>query len=440
MSAQGLLGSSYGPPILPPPAGPTNAMNTDAPASGITNGMLKQRQDWIIDDVEFKGKTKTKIRLILKALHITPGRIVKNATLDEIRQSIKTKAVKDDYFVDAEIKFIVTKKNRLKLIIELKEKWTFFPIPAISYSDKKWTLGLGFLEGNFLGTKSQLGMAGVYKDDYLSFTGIWNINRFFIDGLGVFTSFFNIRQEAAVYDGSDKTGSYRHRWTGGLISWRYRLSSLSRIWLRMNVLEHRFDEADNTGLPKNGSERLFDLSYILRKWETIEDHEIGYWMRIAWGMDAGILGSDYHRYMLSWSFHYAINPFKNHNLLINQQGVFAGGLENGFRLEVGSGTNPYTPSILGYKAGQFLADYLIYHGIEYRIPVYSHKYFIPSVVPIFQHMIFKEHNGNWRTIASYGVAVRVYLRRLLLPAISLYVVYPEANKEFAFGAALGASI
>lgn len=419
---------------------PVTIAAADITAASATNSEPTNRQTWIIKEVKFKDKVKTQTRLVLGSLRIQHGKVFKDHTLQEIRKMIQKRATRDDYFVEAEVQFEVVDSNKLILTVELKEKWYFFPIPAISYSDKKWTVGMGFLQANFLGTKSQLGLAGLYKDDHFNFSGIWNINRVFVDGLGVFISGFYVHQDVGIYNNADKIGSYDHQWAGGLISWRYKLSGITRIWLRFNLLKHNFENPDSTALPQSGNERLFDLSFIIRRWTTIEDHETGYWMRFAWGMDAGWLGSDYQRYMFSWSFHYAINPWFNHNLLINQQGVLAGGLQDGFRLEVGSGTNPYTPSIQGYKAGQFLADYVVYHGFEYRIPVASHKLFIFSIVPFFQHYLFKEHKGDWRGIASYGISARVYLRKLMLPAVSVYVVYPKANKEIKFGAAVGASI
>ena len=95
-----------------------------------------------IDKVVLTGNTKTKKNAILRKAGIEIGKKLTDEKLDLIIEQIQ----RIHQFNVKKIKF---EKNTL--FIDIEDKWTFFPVPLISQSDKYNSIGIVLFEDNFLG-------------------------------------------------------------------------------------------------------------------------------------------------------------------------------------------------------------------------------------------------------------------------------------------------
>ena len=403
---------------------------------GQNGPVFSTKRNWILRNITFKGKLKTKKKYAMEIMGLKKGMILTNVSICELRTNLVFQAKKDRYFYDVETTFIPNPPH-LDVVLKVKEKWSFFPIPVLSYSDSRWSYGLGFLEGNFLGSKNQIGGMFLYKDGYPSFNVAFNFHKLFVDNMGALITAFSAKKKKYSYDNNyNETGSFKETGTGYLVNFRYNHNGI-KFWLRHTLVHHEFDNTT-----EDGWESFLDASVILRKWTSLEDYETGYWFRFTLGRDVSWMGSDYGRTVFNWSFSFALRAFKDHNLLIDHSGIISNGIPDELRYEVGNGTSGWNPSILGYRSGQYAARHFVFNRIEYRIPIASFKLFNFSVVGFTEHMTFTSEKkiSNLKHIYNVGISFRVYLRRLLLPALVLYGVYAEDNRNFDFGASIGAKI
>lgn len=408
---------------------------------GQNGPIFNTKRNWTLRNITFTGKLKIKKKHALKILKINSGMVLTNMSIAELRTNLVFQAKKDRYFYNIETKF---KPNPPYLDVELKikEKWSIFPIPILSYSDSRWSYGLGFIDMNFLGSKNQIGGTYLYKDKFHSFNVIFNIDRLFVDNFGVFGTIYSAKTKSYGYDSNyEEIGSYKRVGTGYMINFRYNINGI-RIWLKHTLVDYKFSEADSMPLYEDGMESIFDISVILRQWTSLEDYETGYWFRFTLRRDAGWLGSDYNRFVFNWSFSFALRAFKDHNLLIDHNGMLSNNIPEELYLKIGSGTDGWVPGILGYRSGQYNARHYIFNRVEYRIPFASTKLLNFSFVAFSEHMTFTQNKTieEFKHIFNVGLSFRIYLRRLLIPAVVVYGVYAEDNKNFDFGVSLGATI
>jgi len=409
---------------------------------GQSGPIFTTKRNWTLRNITFKGKLKTKQEIALDILKIRPGMVLTNVSITELRTNLVFKAKKDRYFYDIETAFKPSPPY-LDVTLRVKEKWSIFPIPIFSYSDNRLSYGFGFVDMNFLGSKNQIGGTLLYKDDYLSFNAMININKLFLDKLGIFATVFSAKKKQYIYDPDlnyKEIGSYNKKGVGYMINFRYHCNDL-RFWLKHTLINYSFSEADHTHL-RQSMESIVDASIILKQWISLEDYETGHWLRFTFRRDVSWLGSDYDRFIFNWSFSFALNVLNDHNLLIDHSGILSHNIPEELYLEIGNSTSGWVPAILGYRSGQYNARHFIFNRLEYRIPFASTKHFNFAIVAFTEHMTFTQQKAitGMRHIFNAGLSFRIYLRRLLIPAVVLYGVYAEDNKSFDFGISLGASI
>ena len=102
-----------------------------------------------IDKIVLKGNKKTKKSAILRKVGIEIGKKLTDTELNLIIEQTK----RINQFNIKEIKF-----QDNTLFIDIEDKWTFFPVPIISQSDKYNSLGIVLFDNNFLGRLATVGV------------------------------------------------------------------------------------------------------------------------------------------------------------------------------------------------------------------------------------------------------------------------------------------
>jgi len=394
---------------------------------------------WIINKIYIKGNARTKRKAILTALKIHEGQIFENGSLDKLKKRLTKTLNNLKFFFNVKVDFSI-KGDLIDMILHIKDKWTLYPIPLVSVYQGKWTYGFGLLEGNFLGSMNQLAGGIMSYDGNLSFVSIVALRDLFTPGFYLTASIFAAKQPVYEYFGTTFNREYIHSFNGGFINLIKTIAPKIDISLRFNLYDNGF--SGTLPLPRKGWETIADVSIMYEGLSFIEDYAEGLRTRISIGGDLTFLGSDFRRTLFSWKIQLAFNPISRHTVVFQQNGVLSRGLEYGYFFSIGGVANQYVMGIRGYMDGQFRARHFINNLLEYRIPFWTLKEFIFSFVPFIDNAFFTMNNSvrGFKSIASYGVSLRVYLRKILVPAFVLYGVYAEDNKEWTIGLTLGAQI
>ncbi len=400
----------------------------------------KIEKEWIVEKIIITGNKKTKRSAVLKGTELVDGKVYKKISLKALKTKIIQKLNNLKFFFDSDVFFQKVADNKVNVTIKLKDKWTFFPIPVVAYSQDVFKYGLAFLEGNFLGTMNQLGAGIVVKDKKLNWFSLLFLKNFLIDDFTLTMSAISTTQKMYEYMGTTLTNDYDYRSTGGFLNFQYAFKNRINLSLRMDMYQNEFDNQPSTVKSKWETYGVF--SFMYEGLDYKEDFVKGLRLRLSYAFDFKLLGSQLDREIFEWRFQYAINPILNHNLVFKQAGMLTKDLEPGYFLRVGGVSNVDLPSILGYKESQYRARHAIISYLDYRIPFWKLDGFTFSLVPFVNHAYFSMNTriSDFQSKFSYGLSFRIYLRKILMPAFILYGVRAVDNAEFTWGVILGAQL
>ncbi len=409
-------------------------LNLNADTSEIHNKDKK----WIIRKIIIKGNVRTRREAILKAIRIREGQVFQNGSLKKIKLKIKKMLNNLKFFFNVKISF-KTFGDNVDIYLSIKDKWTLFPIPLISYNQKKWMFGLGVLEGNFMGTMNQMGLGLLYSDDHLSGMGIFVFRDLFTEGLLFSATILSIYKTYYNYNGTAIVSEYGQRKSGSILNLDYRLYKKFTASMRINLLKNEFDGIGSIPEAEWGS--LLNISLMYEGLNYVEDYVYGFRARVSFDTDISIIQSKLKRRFISWKIQIALNPLARHNLIFVNIGAVGWDLDYGYKFKLGGSVNEYAYGIRGYLDSQYKTDRFLNTVTEYRVPLWTLSSFIVSFVPFLDHALFVDSQDNkTKSIFSYGLSLRVYLRKVLIPAFVVYMVYAEDNKEWSGGVTLGAQI
>ncbi len=75
-------------------------------------------------------------------------------------------------------------------------------------------------------------------------------------------------------------------------------------------------------------------------------------------------------------------------------------------------------------------------SLEWRLQVWSTRALVGSLFPFADHGLFREAD-HARQVFSAGLGFRIYLRRVLFPAFSIYLAWAADNREVMGGVSAG---
>ncbi|TDI71986.1 MAG: hypothetical protein E2O88_00870 [Bacteroidetes bacterium] len=95
-------------------------------------------QDVQIGNVFITGNRKTKEKIILRELTLKPGTVFSRIDLPIIIQKDKEKLINTRLFLEVDIQLIERSPEVVDLIIQVKERWYFFPSPIFKLADRSF--------------------------------------------------------------------------------------------------------------------------------------------------------------------------------------------------------------------------------------------------------------------------------------------------------------
>jgi len=97
-----------------------------------------QFQDVLIGNVFITGNRKTKEKIILRELALKPGAVFSKIDLPIIIQKDKEKLINTRLFLEVDIQLIERTQEVVDLVIQVKERWYFFPSPIFKLADRSF--------------------------------------------------------------------------------------------------------------------------------------------------------------------------------------------------------------------------------------------------------------------------------------------------------------
>lgn len=120
---------------------------------------IKQNGNLIIGDVNVTGLQRTKKKVVVNSINVN-----KNATLEDFNPYLAVNNLqKKGIFSSLDLDYSKNAKGEVDINLHLEDKWTLIPIPIISSSSERSSVGLMLIETNFLGLQKMLAVGGVYS-------------------------------------------------------------------------------------------------------------------------------------------------------------------------------------------------------------------------------------------------------------------------------------
>ena len=123
-----------------------------------------------VDNVFITGNRKTKERIIIRELALKPGTSFARIDLPLLLQKDREKLVNTSLFLEVDIQAVERSEEVIDLVIQVKERWYFFPSPIFKLADRSfnewWTnqgrdfsrvnYGVKLFQYNFRGRRETL--------------------------------------------------------------------------------------------------------------------------------------------------------------------------------------------------------------------------------------------------------------------------------------------
>jgi len=382
----------------------------------------------LITVVEISGKTRTKDGVVLKIAKVSPG----DAYTEGLEKDVERRLLNSRMFYDVKVE---AEKGAagVKLKIQLKDKWSLFPFPMVSFREGEARYGISFMESNLLGYHKRLFGAVFYEKDKLNETLMYFDKNVYGSDYLLRLAFMNTNILREVWDKEGKINGYYQSAAGTDIGLGYTFSNDVSITLGYKLHWFRYEESKDTSrMPENARESAIGIGVGLDKADHKEDFTEGFTGRAQFERDMEILGSELNRTLFNWRMSLYLNPVARHNLVLSNTGAFGRNLPYGYALRV--------TGLKGYERDRFEAERVVVSTVEYRAPIRSFKEMSLSFVPFADNAVFKNQYQKFTLKESKtdaGISLRVYLRRMTLPVFQVYSAYGFGNRRVLSGVSLG---
>jgi outer membrane protein assembly factor BamA len=164
----------------------------------------------LVDEVIVVGNEKTEAFVILREMSLHPGDIVTQKAIDFDRDRIYSLRL----FNSVDVTPIPSVPGKVKIVVEVNERWFIFPYPILGIRDRDWSkiyYGAGVVHTNFRGRNEKLSASVVlgydpsftlaYRNSFLDDPGTW--------WLSAGTSYSKVRNRSPEVEA--QAGDYEER-------------------------------------------------------------------------------------------------------------------------------------------------------------------------------------------------------------------------------------
>lgn len=318
--------------------------------------------------------------------------------------------------------------NFVDLLIHLDDRWTLFPVPIVTTGSGS-SYGLGLFERNFFGTQKTAGMIFLLKEKKPRFFALYN-DPHFLSWNWELTLIGGYRDEI-ITDFEEEQVS-----AAALV--RYRFNDFTSIGggYGYSNIKHK----GGVLTPVDGVSHALNLEFLYNRLYYDEDYVDG--SSLGFSLQRELWFSDFNYTLVGLNASFYKKAFFHHTLAIQNILSMSWNAPYGYTYILGGKGGQGTLPVKGYDDNEFLADQVLSGTLEYRIPFYTSRVFILSAVGFYDYSFFSEKLDRLFSsefIHSFGLSVRLYLRRLALPAFQLYAAYVPEKDRYDIGLMIGMS-
>lgn len=403
--------------------------NIKTSSSNFNQQFVNKYGNYKIKKIIIKGLKKTKEKIIKSCLNVNEGdRLLKFNENKFIKNIYRLKIIKD-----VSVSFIKKQKG-VYLVINIKEKITFVPIPVVVKSKDAYNIGILGIESNLLGECQKLFFMGMYSN--LGWKSMFGISKPGTTSRE-FIYQFKFGLSNSIYQNTnienEKIQQYKSKEYKFNIDLGYRFN---------NYFEMKyFAEFSTSNVDENYEENLIEpgsLSYFIQgslitlkslSYTNITETGLNMKMKYQYGINTEQNNNDF--YKINNNTKYSFNTFLDHIMTLYIS-VSTGNAPTFLKERIG-GKNCFK----SIPANKIIADHYIGSSINYELPFFYGEAINLSWIFLVESGKFKLNNYYVETYRGIGTGVRLYLKEITIPAVGFNYAYNLDTKNSEYSLALG---
>lgn len=371
----------------------------------------------------FEGLKRTRTSAVQHIVNVKKG----DPWTEETRELVERRLNNYGTFQNIFLKETVD-GDFVDLLIHLEDRWTLFPVPIVTTGSGS-SYGLGLFERNFLGTQKTAGMIALVKEKKPRFFALYS-DPHFLSWDWELTLIGGYRDEI-ITDFEEEQVS-----AAALLRYRFNDFVSAGGGYRYNNVTHK----GGMVTPVDGVSHALNLDFLYNRLYYDEDYVDG--LSLGLSLQRELWFSDFNYTLASLSASLYKKAFFHHTFALQNVLSMSWDAPYGYSYVLGGKGGRGSLPVKGYDDNEFIADQVLSGTLEYRIPFYTSRVFILSGVAFYDYAFFSEKLDRLLSsefIHSYGLSVRLYLRRVALPAFQLYAAYVPEKDSYDIGLMIGMS-
>lgn len=366
-----------------------------------------------VRSVTIEGLKRTRTSAVRHIVNVKKGDSWTEETRDLVERRLKNYGT----FRNVSLKESI-EGDFVDLLIHLEDRWTLFPVPIVTTGSGS-SFGLGLFERNFFGTQKTTGMIVLIKEKKPRFFVLYNDPHFLFWDWEL-TLIGGYRDET-ISDFEEEQVS-----AATLLRYRFNDFFSAGAGYRYTNVTHKGGEVT----PVDGISHALNLDFLYNRLYFDEDYVEGLALNLSFQRELWFSGFNHTLGSLDASFYK--KAFFQHTLALQNILSLSWDAPFGYAYVLGGKGGRGTMPVKGYDDNEFLAGQVLSGTLEYRVPFFTSRTFILSAVAFYDYAFFSEDLNRLFSsefIHSYGLSVRLYLRRLALPAFQIYAAsVPEMDR------------
>lgn len=374
-----------------------------------------------IQTILIKGLKRTRISAVRHIIRVKTGDLWTQEVRDLVERRLKNYGTFKNISVTENID-----NTGVHLEINLEDRWTLFAFPVAS-SGSGSSFGLGVFERNFLGTQKTLGSIFLLKEKKPRFFMVYN-DPHFLSWDWELVTLLGYQEERIV--------DFENRRSNVGLQLRYRFDDFLSLQAGYGYGDNRFE--GDAVIPQDGRTHTFSLELRYDRLFLDEDYSRGQSFRLSLEQELWFSDFDFSKALLDVQLYFK-GPAR-HTIAWQNRVSLSRNAPYGYAFVLGGKGGAGTIPIKGYQDNLFAPAQVISGTLEYRIPFFTSGGFILSAVGFLDYALFADKASDLfqgENIYSFGPSIRIYLRKLAVPAFQLYGAYVSDQRRFVVGFMLG---
>lgn len=378
-----------------------------------------------------EGNKWTRDEVIKTIIRTKVGDPFNDKTISKIKRYLENQRK----FAEVKVKAI-QEGSDVAIFIYVKDKWSLVLAPYFSTNETGSSYGFIFLESNFLGYQNILLTSVIYEYEHANGVLLYSHPRVLGTSFSYVLLFRKDYYPVNTYSKGNKISSFYREEDGEEITLKYQFWAEHYIMFAMN----RFDYTLSGSEEDQGHNRFFK-TYLELDWLSFKGFFAkGRYLGLYFEEDSML--SDVERRIAGLKFEQYFAPYKQTNIYFNLHYYYAFKITDAFTPRIGQNEDNYYGPLRGYEAFQLKAKHAFTFSSEYRIPLGSVLQTETVIAPFFDTAFHSGAEGFKINEFDYtaGLALRVYFKEILVPAIQFFAGYGFKYENFSLGFSIGSRL